>query len=200
MIETAAERDPVKTEADSQHMLGQGGNRVRCGSDSSTNSNGSYSTDQYRSSLPTCREEYISEAEEFVYSMLAPAESLDTASDCARDITGARSSAAGLCTPTKDLRREGDWDSVERKGQEPFGLSISQQVGPPPEALLHVYERARKCLEEIWHCDMVIFETVEKLAQCLLLKEQTWQRLRRVRAEESVIVTPDLEDLYDIDL
>lgn len=43
-------------------------------------------------------------------------------------------------------------------------------------------------LEDIWNCELESFQTVERLAQCLSLRGQTWQRLKLLR--EQVIFCP----------
>jgi hypothetical protein len=40
-------------------------------------------------------------------------------------------------------------------------------------------------LEEMWNCELESFQTVERLAQCLAQRGQTWQRLQLLREQVS---------------
>ena len=107
-------------------------NRPRSKSESSTNSSSSCgsSSHRIRSRLPS-QDRHISEAEQFVYSMLSPA---------------AEDAAAGRALPgaTSTI------SSAEVVGQESkafVGLSMSEQVGPPPQPLMREYER---CVRQKW--------------------------------------------------
>jgi hypothetical protein len=43
-------------------------------------------------------------------------------------------------------------------------------------------------LEEIWNCELESFQTVERLAQCLAQRGQTWQRLKVLREQVGALV------------
>lgn len=42
-------------------------------------------------------------------------------------------------------------------------------------------------LEEIWNCELESFQTVERLAQCLAQRGQTWQRLKLLREQVRLV-------------
>mmetsp|Transcript_16340 Transcript_16340/g.24628 ORF Transcript_16340/g.24628 Transcript_16340/m.24628 type:complete len:1096 (-) Transcript_16340:235-3522(-) len=199
--------------------------RVRSDSEGSANSTNSFIS---RCRLSSSQERHISEAEQFVYSMLSPTTLIqedersmsgkcDNNASVVLDVLQSEKSIDSDKNPQPSMRSFSRTSSRtcssdikcdarlspeanRREDGNKVSLSISQHVGPPPAPLLKDYERARGYLEEMWHCDMVIFETVEKLAQCLLLREQTWQRLRKIQAQESIIVTPTIDELYEVDL
>lgn len=132
----SVEKDGTLLNAEESTLEGR--NRDRTSSDGSSSSCSSSST-PYRSRLPPSSERHVTEAEEFVYSMMS-----------------------APMAPEQDLAQQDESGGGGTQRHASLALSISQLVGPPPLALLKEYERARKCLEEIWHCDMIIFETVEK--------------------------------------
>jgi len=72
--------------------------------------------------------------------------------------------------------------------------------GSPPPEFQEDFDDVMRHLEEIWNCELESFETVGRLAQCLVLREQTWQRLSRLKMQETTMVAPDQDDLYDIEL
>jgi hypothetical protein len=43
-------------------------------------------------------------------------------------------------------------------------------------------------LEEMWNCELETYEAVERLAQCLALRNQTWQRLKELREQVGVVL------------
>lgn len=45
-------------------------------------------------------------------------------------------------------------------------------------------------LEEIWNCELESFQTVERLAQCLAQRGQTWQRLKVLREQVNIFSFP----------
>lgn len=56
-------------------------------------------------------------------------------------------------------------------------------LGQPPDELLEDFDRVIRHLEEIWKSELGSFEAVEKLAQVLVLREQTWRRICILHAE-----------------
>jgi hypothetical protein len=42
-------------------------------------------------------------------------------------------------------------------------------------------------LEEMWNCELECFQTVERLAQCLDQRGQTWKRLAQLREQVSTV-------------
>lgn len=39
-----------------------------------------------------------------------------------------------------------------------------------------------------------------RLAHCLLLREQTWSQIHKMQNQEKTVETPDIDDLYDIEI
>lgn len=39
-----------------------------------------------------------------------------------------------------------------------------------------------------------------RLAHCLLLREQTWSQIHIMQNQEKTVETPDVDDLYDIEI
>jgi hypothetical protein len=106
---------------------------------------------------------HINEAEEFVHNLLT-----SSAQDA---LAEGRASGA--------MKKTGKPQETEPAAAPLLSLSLSQQIGPPPAALVNEFERLvsppvlwphspssphRGCglLETLWHRDMIIFETVEK--------------------------------------
>ena len=132
VAEGSDKRDESGKEAEThsdQTDLPRESHRPRSTSESSTNSSSSCgsSSHRIRSRLPS-QERHISEAEQFVYSMLAPT-ALDTAT------------AEQGTAPTSRPELPGE------KNKGLWSLSISQQVGPPPQPLMREYER---CVRHCW--------------------------------------------------
>mmetsp|Transcript_10849 Transcript_10849/g.17791 ORF Transcript_10849/g.17791 Transcript_10849/m.17791 type:complete len:1494 (+) Transcript_10849:164-4645(+) len=95
-------------------------------------------------------------------------------------------------TPGTDPRRE----SAGRTGS---GISSLAQLGAPPVEVLDMHAIIQKDLEEVWQCDRLIYETVERLAHCLVLREQTWSQINAMKNQEKIVEKPDVDDLYDIE-
>eukprot|EP01038_Epipyxis_sp_PR26KG_P007654 gene7654-10417_t len=72
-------------------------------------------------------------------------------------------------------------------------------LGAPPIEFMDDFTSVMHELQEIWNCEFQSFEIVKKLAQSLVQREQTWQRLINLRKQEESMTTPKKEELYDIE-
>eukprot|EP01034_Spumella_vulgaris_P022619 gene22619-28756_t len=77
--------------------------------------------------------------------------------------------------------------------------SSAHIFGAPPAEFQSDFDEVMRQLEEVWNCELESFETVGRLAQCLVLREQTYTRLSRLKIQERAMVVPQQEVLYDVE-
>jgi hypothetical protein len=77
-----------------------------------------------------------------------------------------------------DGGRDADGDALQQ-----FSWSKRLPLGLPPVHLQMHFQQLSLALEGLWMCEKDAFETLERLAQTLMLKEHTWHRLMQLQQQ-----------------